>query len=137
MGRTGLEHQTLGLKVCSAPSGLSRRLVHIRNGLSRLLGCDGPGRDRTCDLGIKSPLLYQLSYRPAVPIEAKDKTLWFSLGPGASLPVAGPRELCREALPRGAWCRQRGEPTAKPAAARDARDAPDGIRTRATALKGL
>ena len=26
----------------------------------------GPGRDRTCDLGIKSPLLYQLSYRPAV-----------------------------------------------------------------------
>ena len=28
---------------------------------------DGPGRDRTCDLGIKSPLLYQLSYRPACP----------------------------------------------------------------------
>ena len=26
---------------------------------------NGPGRDRTCDLGIKSPLLYQLSYRPA------------------------------------------------------------------------
>jgi hypothetical protein len=25
---------------------------------------DGPGRDRTYDLGIKSPLLYQLSYRP-------------------------------------------------------------------------
>ena len=25
---------------------------------------DGPGRDRTCDLGIKSLLLYQLSYRP-------------------------------------------------------------------------
>jgi hypothetical protein len=25
---------------------------------------DGPGRNRTCDLGIKSPLLYQLSYRP-------------------------------------------------------------------------
>jgi hypothetical protein len=24
----------------------------------------GPGRSRTCDLGIKSPLLYQLSYRP-------------------------------------------------------------------------
>jgi hypothetical protein len=24
----------------------------------------GPGRNRTCDLGIKSPLLYQLSYRP-------------------------------------------------------------------------
>src|SRR3954465_11598619 len=28
---------------------------------------DGPSRDRTCDLGIKSPLLYQLSYRPRVP----------------------------------------------------------------------
>jgi hypothetical protein len=27
---------------------------------------DGPGRSRTCDLGIKSPLLYQLSYRPVV-----------------------------------------------------------------------
>jgi DNA-binding SARP family transcriptional activator len=27
---------------------------------------DGPGRDRTCDLGIKSPLLYRLSYRPAM-----------------------------------------------------------------------
>ena len=25
----------------------------------------GPDRDRTCDLGIKSPLLYQLSYRPS------------------------------------------------------------------------
>jgi hypothetical protein len=25
---------------------------------------NGPGRSRTCDLGIKSPLLYQLSYRP-------------------------------------------------------------------------
>jgi hypothetical protein len=27
-------------------------------------GSDGPGRSRTCDLRIKSPLLYQLSYRP-------------------------------------------------------------------------
>ena len=27
---------------------------------------DGPGRIRTCDLGIKSPLLYQLSYRPGL-----------------------------------------------------------------------
>jgi hypothetical protein len=25
------------------------------------LNSDGPYRDRTCDLGIKSPLLYQLS----------------------------------------------------------------------------
>jgi hypothetical protein len=30
----------------------------------RLPGTDGPGRIRTCDLGIKSPLLCQLSYRP-------------------------------------------------------------------------
>jgi hypothetical protein len=27
----------------------------------RTSGRDGPCRDRTCDLGIKSPLLYQLS----------------------------------------------------------------------------
>src|SRR6185437_8177072 len=30
----------------------------------RAVGASGPGRARTCDLGIKSPLLYQLSYRP-------------------------------------------------------------------------
>jgi hypothetical protein len=34
----------------------------------RTFRVDGPGRDRTCDLGIKSPLLYQLSYRPARPV---------------------------------------------------------------------
>jgi hypothetical protein len=33
----------------------------------RAFGRSGPGRDRTCDLGIKSPLLYQLSYRPVRP----------------------------------------------------------------------
>jgi hypothetical protein len=33
--------------------------------ISRGRVSDGPGRSRTCDLGIKSPLLYQLSYRPA------------------------------------------------------------------------
>ena len=31
-----------------------------------LRGFPGPDRDRTCDLGIKSPLLYQLSYRPSL-----------------------------------------------------------------------
>src|SRR4029079_14826815 len=32
---------------------------------------NGPDRNRTCDLGIKSPLLYRLSYRPApVSVEA-------------------------------------------------------------------
>jgi hypothetical protein len=35
---------------------------------SRTSNGDGPDRDRTCDLGIKSPLLYQLSYRPARPV---------------------------------------------------------------------
>jgi uncharacterized protein YndB with AHSA1/START domain len=39
----------------------SRRVAPVGAG-----ACSGPGRDRTCDLGIKSPLLYQLSYRPAV-----------------------------------------------------------------------
>src|SRR5437867_42749 len=37
---------------------------------------DGPGRDRTCDLRIKSPLLYQLSYRPvygAIEADARDQ----------------------------------------------------------------
>ena len=34
----------------------------FRRGWSRL---NGPGRIRTCDLGIKSPLLCQLSYRPS------------------------------------------------------------------------
>jgi hypothetical protein len=29
------------------------------------VGENGPGWIRTSDLGIKSPLLYQLSYRPA------------------------------------------------------------------------
>jgi hypothetical protein len=31
---------------------------------SRPLGLNGPGWIRTSGLGIKSPLLYQLSYRP-------------------------------------------------------------------------
>gem|GEM_PF-6221233 len=30
----------------------------------------GPGWDRTSDLGIKSPLLYQLSYRPEGSVDA-------------------------------------------------------------------
>ena len=36
--------------------------------ISQLSGdfLDGPCWDRTSDLGIKSPLLYQLSYRPEV-----------------------------------------------------------------------
>ena len=33
-------------------------------------GCGGPSRDRTCDQRIKSPLLYQLSYRPRTGGEA-------------------------------------------------------------------
>jgi hypothetical protein len=41
----------------------SRPTTHRRSGYLQAI-CHGPGRDRTCDLGIKSPLLYQLSYRP-------------------------------------------------------------------------
>src|SRR5579872_7049986 len=40
------------------------RLLRRGTSLSCGLFSNGPGRDRTCDLGIKSPLLYQLSYRP-------------------------------------------------------------------------
>ena len=37
---------------------------------------DGPGWDRTSDLGIKSPLLYRLSYRPApVSVEAARRSV--------------------------------------------------------------
>src|SRR5258705_7743921 len=37
----------------------------VAAGIERLVFmASGPSRDRTCDLGIKSPLLYQLSYRP-------------------------------------------------------------------------
>ena len=49
--------------------GLDLYLAYLAEVVGRQfeVGCktDGPGRDRTCDLGIKSPLLYQLSYRPA------------------------------------------------------------------------
>src|SRR5438128_5867892 len=43
---------------CLSGHLLERKNAHVQAML------DGPGRDRTCDLGIKSPLLYQLSYRP-------------------------------------------------------------------------
>jgi uncharacterized protein YndB with AHSA1/START domain len=52
------------------------------------LACDGPGRDRTCDLGIKSPLLYQLSYRPAV---------WDRVRSGAVVRVEHTVEISRPA----------------------------------------
>ena len=47
-----------------APSPNARSAHGVEMALSRHFAC-GPGRDRTCDLGIKSPLLYRLSYRPA------------------------------------------------------------------------
>jgi hypothetical protein len=37
-----------------------RRKIIMARAARRIFG-DGPCRDRTCDLGIKSPLLYQLS----------------------------------------------------------------------------
>jgi hypothetical protein len=38
---------------------------------------NGPGRNRTCDLGIKSPLLCQLSYRPrSERVSARPRYSW-------------------------------------------------------------
>src|SRR6266487_5936882 len=53
----------LVLSLSSTPS-LGRRRFRRHKGPVCGLFSYGPGRDRTCDLGIKSPLLYQLSYRP-------------------------------------------------------------------------
>jgi hypothetical protein len=60
-------------KTAGEPILESRRWVPKRRLASHLYAhkarppefLDGPGRNRTCDLGIKSPLLCQLSYRPA------------------------------------------------------------------------
>ena len=42
----------------------------------------GPDRDRTCDLGIKSPLLYQLSYRPPFRVYRRPPRIhWSRQGP--------------------------------------------------------
>jgi hypothetical protein len=49
----------------SSRVGLSSRYA---SAIARQAVLDGPDRDRTCDLGIKSPLLYQLSYRPQRPV---------------------------------------------------------------------
>ena len=51
------------------PRAFLAPLAHMTHATMRFplnqAAVNGPGRDRTCDLGIKSPLLYQLSYRPA------------------------------------------------------------------------
>ncbi len=55
------------LKLLKTCRGMGVRLdVRALGGSCKKKPCksSGPGRDRTCDLGIKSPLLYQLSYRP-------------------------------------------------------------------------
>jgi hypothetical protein len=44
---------------------LSRQLINRKSPVNGQKISSGPGRIRTCDLGIKSPLLYQLNYRPA------------------------------------------------------------------------
>src|SRR5215211_5926363 len=46
----------------ACPARMNR---HSKRNPSSHAGENGPGRNRTCDLGIKSPLLYQLSYRPS------------------------------------------------------------------------
>src|SRR4051812_26407209 len=77
--RSGLESNTCFAYVSEGPDvgALAPRLVSSRAWLpitfkeGRALNiqllldfCDGPGWARTNDLGIKSPLLYRLSYRP-------------------------------------------------------------------------
>src|SRR4030095_14586437 len=57
----GREHTSVATFVATLAS--SKSLQRCKRSICSTLA-DGPGRDRTCDLGIKSPLLYQLSYRP-------------------------------------------------------------------------
>ncbi|MBF8280976.1 MAG: hypothetical protein HW383_749 [Candidatus Magasanikbacteria bacterium] len=42
----------------------------------------GSGGDRTLDLGLKRPLLYQLSYRPKTRVKSKNLFLLFRASPG-------------------------------------------------------
>ena len=65
----------------------------------------GPGRDRTCDLGIKSPLLYQLSYRPAILLVGK------GYAEGSAV------EERQAALERGDDPTRRSTPVARPSTA--------------------
>jgi hypothetical protein len=60
-GRRASSRQRLQLGGRAARRNLGERPRFVSLGILR----HGPGRDRTCDLGIKSPLLYQLSYRPS------------------------------------------------------------------------
>jgi hypothetical protein len=50
------------------PGAFPARPTHLTHATRRVAlnhaAANGPGRIRTCDLGIKSPLLCQLSYRP-------------------------------------------------------------------------
>ena len=50
--------------VLMGPRLSTQVVARMREGAGYLPIRDGPDRDRTCDLGIKSPLLYRLSYRP-------------------------------------------------------------------------
>jgi hypothetical protein len=53
--------------VGGAAGGRSPIRTSARARARRRLGVGGPSRVRTCDLRIKSPQLYQLSYRPEAP----------------------------------------------------------------------
>src|SRR6185312_10253876 len=65
---------------------------------------NGPGRDRTCDLGIKSPLLYQLSYRPARRrVTGRHRYSWLAGPPSTSGPGHSPfKAVARVRIPLGA-----------------------------------
>ena len=71
----GLSYTEIAEALEITQSMVKRRIFKAREALVLALRAeeapetrDGPGRDRTCDLGIKSPLLYQLSYRPKTPM---------------------------------------------------------------------
>ena len=76
----------------------------------------GPSRARTCDLGIKSPLLYQLSYRPAGRLYARPC--------GDPARAGAERSACRWSI------RIRGDPVPSApnqAARRDVADVPQQL----------
>jgi hypothetical protein len=64
---------------------------------------NGPGRNRTCDLGIKSPLLCQLSYRPRLEEYRRATAILFPPPPSTSGPGHSPfKAVARVRIPLGA-----------------------------------
>ena len=110
---------------------VEQRLLHH---LPELQGFSyGPGRDRTCDLGIKSPLLYRLSYRPrAASGPAKQG---YSVSIRRDVPPADPR--CDHRPRGGRGDRVRGLVDRRARAARAVRALQDHDRRRLVGDHGL